>query len=882
MRKYRKPQVLCRGSLANRVLSIFLSFAMVTTCVPATAIAEARDEAAGEEVSSQPVGQSSTEESTPAQATPQVGAAPIAQEQSSTQEKQEASAAQGEPAPTAQPAAPAAEPAAQEQEGAPAQAADARIAIDLGNSSITCFGQTIASPASSITVPAGKDFAFHVTADHDYEITQVSLCVNGTVSALPADANGNYTVPAASAVDGARITISTQRKAGEPESQVEVQAENTATAVTDPVEPNGAEAQKELVAESKSAKLGAMGLIGDLIDALLGSDDADADANVNAAKGPGETKAAGTLSFVKNNDNVRAEMPGNVKSDKNGVVTIPDVTPVAHTTTTSTYNYYFLSWNTKADGTGVAYAPGQTITIDGNTKLYATWVRESTVSFRLNGVAGANPASISALDGETIVLPDPGVTRPGYKFIGWSTSQTAQGSGASNYSAPVYPVGSTYTVLGNKTLYGTWAAEKAVDTTFFVRLDGVIPTEPSGHPMTEYTEGVTLKNNFNFSHFATDSSIGIADLLNALPSDDQIVTMCSHSGITYDPETQYVLWYVVKRESTWHVDGVMLNKALVNLAYDPNCPTGEWAQGTMPDGKQYTQGSTATAAATPTPQRRGYTFTGWNTSAGGDGTAYAPGESFVINQDTTLFAQWRPKDDTEYTIKRIDADTGTVIDVVKDHGRTGAPATVAQEYKTIDNYIYAGDDYPGTVLTGLVAGDGSLVLTIFFHKQFNVTGSIDRGTVTNESQADIAYGGTSEAMTFTPAQGYTITGVTDNGEAVDFELNADGTYTYAAINGVTESHDVEVTTTRDDSQTHSVSAQVEYYFGDTLAEAKAKSEADATDEAVTETGWINDAVTATVEPNQTDKFSGYKWDSTDGETSYELAAGEATDPSTHV
>ena len=93
---------------------------------------------------------------------------------------------------------------------------------------------------------------------------------------------------------------------------------------------------------------------------------------------------------------------------------------------------------------------------------------------------------------------------------------------------------------------------------------------------------------------------------------------------------------------------------------------------------------------------------------------------------------------------------------------------------------------------------------------------------------------------------------------------------------------VKVYYVRDDSQTHSVSAQVEYYFGDTLAEAKAKSEADATDEAVTETGWINDAVTATVEPNQTDKFSGYKWDSTDGETSYELAAGEATDPSTHV
>ncbi|MDD6979682.1 MAG: DUF3784 domain-containing protein, partial [Firmicutes bacterium] len=81
---------------------------------------------------------------------------------------------------------------------------------------------------------------------------------------------------------------------------------------------------------------------------------------------------------------------------------------------------------------------------------------------------------------------------------------------------------------------------------------------------------------------------------------------------------------------------------------------------------------------------------------------------------------------------------------------------------------------------------------------------------------------------------------------------------------------------------HSVSAQVKYYYGDTLAEAKAKTTADATDEVVTATGWIGEETTVTVTPNTTDKFVGYKYDSTDGALSYTVAAKENTDETTHI
>ena len=38
--------------------------------------------------------------------------------------------------------------------------------------------------------------------------------------------------------------------------------------------------------------------------------------------------------------------------------------------------YTFIGWNTKADGTGMAFAPGETITILGNVELFAQWVRD--------------------------------------------------------------------------------------------------------------------------------------------------------------------------------------------------------------------------------------------------------------------------------------------------------------------------------------------------------------------------------------------------------------------------------------------------------------------------------------------------------------------------
>ena len=39
-------------------------------------------------------------------------------------------------------------------------------------------------------------------------------------------------------------------------------------------------------------------------------------------------------------------------------------------------NYTFISWNTKTDGTGEGFAPGESYEVTGNVTLYAKWISD--------------------------------------------------------------------------------------------------------------------------------------------------------------------------------------------------------------------------------------------------------------------------------------------------------------------------------------------------------------------------------------------------------------------------------------------------------------------------------------------------------------------------
>ncbi|MEI6385022.1 MAG: InlB B-repeat-containing protein [Spirochaetota bacterium] len=76
------------------------------------------------------------------------------------------------------------------------------------------------------------------------------------------------------------------------------------------------------------------------------------------------------------------------------------------------------------------------------------------------------------------------------------------------------------------------------------------------------------------------------------------------------------------------------------VTYSAN--TGD--KGTAPvDAYVYEAGSSAKAMAIGTMAKTGFSFAGWNTNAGGTGTAYNPADSFVLPAGgMTLYAQWTP------------------------------------------------------------------------------------------------------------------------------------------------------------------------------------------------------------------------------------------------
>ncbi len=109
--------------------------------------------------------------------------------------------------------------------------------------------------------------------------------------------------------------------------------------------------------------------------------------------------------------------------------------------------YEFLSWNTKADGSGTSYAPGANYGTNASMTLYAIWESLTyTISYDANGGTGA-PQERTVEGGGTITLPTDVPTREGHDFLGWDPDPDAK--------VATYLPGGNYPG-GQATLYAIW------------------------------------------------------------------------------------------------------------------------------------------------------------------------------------------------------------------------------------------------------------------------------------------------------------------------------------------------------------------------------------------------------------------------------------------
>ena len=129
----------------------------------------------------------------------------VAAEQAATTEETQAT----EAAPAETPA-PAEEPA----QAAPAQT-ETTIALNLGNGYITYYGQTIAAPTSSLSVPTDRDFTFAAAANGGYTLKAVYRTMGESETPIAANADGTYTLVASDFAAGVGIRIETEGAASE-------------------------------------------------------------------------------------------------------------------------------------------------------------------------------------------------------------------------------------------------------------------------------------------------------------------------------------------------------------------------------------------------------------------------------------------------------------------------------------------------------------------------------------------------------------------------------------------------------------------------------------------------------------------------------------------
>jgi xyloglucan-specific exo-beta-1,4-glucanase len=124
--------------------------------------------------------------------------------------------------------------------------------------------------------------------------------------------------------------------------------------------------------------------------------------------------------------------------------------------------FTFVKWNTKADGTGTNYLPGETFVMgSANVVLYAVWTAAPTytVTYNANGGTGSvtdsnhypAAATVTVLGGGALALP-------GFTFVAWNTKADATGTD--------YLPGATF-VMGssNVTLYARWGSSPTAPST---------------------------------------------------------------------------------------------------------------------------------------------------------------------------------------------------------------------------------------------------------------------------------------------------------------------------------------------------------------------------------------------------------------------------------
>ena len=405
--------------------------------------------------------------------------------------------------------------------------------------------------------------------------------------------------------------------------------------------------------------------------------------------------------------------------------------------------YTFTGWNTQYDGGGNAYTDSETVSNlaseeGGTVILFAQWrANHYTIIFDGNTADGGSTSDQPMIYDQTADLTANGYTKTGYTFAGWNTQDDGDGTSytdGQNVSNLTSVEGETVT------LFAQWRANH-----YTIRFDG--NTADGGNTADQpmiYDAAVNLtangytKTGYAFAGWNTQPDGGGTaygneqSVVNLTPDEGSIITLFAQ----------------------WHANNYI-------VAFDGNT-ADSGSMSDQPMAFDIAVNLTANAYI-----KNGYTFTGWNTQRGGEGTAYTDGQT-VVNltavegETVTLYAQWRAN---KYIIY-FDGNTADGGSTPEQAMTYDTAATLTANGYTKTGYTFIGwntqldgggmayDD--GQSVINLTLNDGETVTLYAQWHANSYTIHFDGNTADSGSMTD-------QSMTYDQAASLTANGYTKTG-----------------------------------------------------------------------------------------------------------------------
>lgn len=434
--------------------------------------------------------------------------------------------------------------------------------------------------------------------------------------------------------------------------------------------------------------------------------------------------------------------------------------------------YTFVGWYTAANG-GTKIENSTKVTNANAHTLYAHWSANS-VSVTFNGNGGSCSANTATVTFDATYTGLPTATREGYDFAGWYTAanggtKVENGTKVTNANAHMlyaHWTGKQYTITFNAnggTINGSSTKTVTNGGTYGTLAIASKPgymlqgwyTAVSGGSKIESTSAVNLTGNQTlYAHWTVASYIVTLDANGGYIGSSTIFTSTKNVvyGKTYGTlpsasRTEYIFdgWYTAADGGTEVTSETIVTATADHTLYARwrEMPYTVTFVANYPGGADFTKEykKNAPMGELPAaPDRVGYSFTGWFTTAKG---GKAVTTATVVSTDTTYYAQWKPG---QYTLT-YDSNGGacnTASKVVTFDTKYGTLPTATRK-----GYRFAGwydDSTAGTAITANSVVSKGADHTIYAHWTpntylivFDATGGIcntDSRTVTYEK----AYG----------------------------------------------------------------------------------------------------------------------------------------------